>query len=114
MVRPQTEEEGIHQMEAKKKAASEGAGAVAGGKGAKDNGYVQRLIEDEDLRENLRTAFESARNAYGRMSNGKGPSAALNDKKTQKQLREAANSLKDAAETLRTTKKTKRRGRGLV
>jgi len=101
-------------MAAKKKAASVGAGAVAAGKAAKDNAYVQRLIEDEDLRENLRTAFESARNAYGRMSNGKGPSAALNDKKTQKQLREAANSLKDAADTLRTTKKTKRRGRGLV
>jgi hypothetical protein len=48
------------------------------------------------------------------MSNGKGPSAALNDKKTQKQLREAATSLKDAADTLRSAKKQKRRGRGLL
>src|SRR4051812_43681595 len=101
-------------MAAKKKAASVGAGAVAAGKAAKDNAYVQRLIEDEDLRDNLRTAYESARNAYARMSNGKGPSAALNDKKTQKQLREAATSLKDAAETLRSTGKPKRRGRGLM
>ncbi|MFL5841584.1 MAG: hypothetical protein ACJ77Z_14140 [Thermoleophilaceae bacterium] len=101
-------------MAAKKKAASVGAGAVAAGKAAKDNAYVQRLIEDEDLRENLRTAYESARKAYGRMSNGKGPQAALNDKKTQKQLREAATNLKEAADTLRNTRKPKRRGRGLV
>jgi hypothetical protein len=101
-------------MAAKKKAASVGAGAVAAGKAAKDNPYVQRLIEDDQLRENLRTAYESARSAYGRMSNGKGPTAALNDKKTQKQLREAANSLKDAAESLRSAKKGRRRGRGLL
>jgi hypothetical protein len=101
-------------MAAKKKAASVGAGAVAAGKAAKDNAYVQRLIEDDDLRENLRTAYESARAAYARMSNGKGPSAAINDKKTQKQLREAATSLKDAADSLRSAKKQKKRGRGLL
>src|SRR5437763_10203282 len=101
-------------MAAKNKAASVGAGAVAAGKAAKDNAYVQRLIEDDELRENLRTAYDSARNAYSRMSNGKGPSAALNDKKTQKQLREAATSLKDAADALRETKKRKKRGRGLL
>ena len=101
-------------MAAKKKAASVGAGAVAAGKAAKDNAYVQRLIEDDELRDNLRSAYESARAAYGRMSNGKGTQAALNDKKTQKQLREAATSLKDAADALRDAKKPKRRGRGLL
>lgn len=100
-------------MAAKKKAASVGAGAVAAGKAAKDNAYVQRLIEDDDLRDNLRTAYDSARKAYERMSNGKGPSAALNDKKTQKQLREAATSLKEAADSLKSAKKKKHRGRGL-
>src|ERR687889_648671 len=100
---------GKEQMAAKKKAASVGAGAVAAGKAAKDNAYVQRLIEDDDLRDNLRTAYESARSAYARMSNGKGPQAALNDKKTQKQLREAATSLKDAADTLRAPKIRRRR-----
>jgi hypothetical protein len=102
-------------MAAKKKAASVGAGAVAAGKAATENAYVQRLIEDEDLRENLRTAYESARKAYGRMSNGKGPQAALHDKKTQKELRDAATSLKEAADSLRTARKQpKRRGRGLL
>ena len=101
-------------MAAKKKAASVGAGAVAAGKAAKDNPYIQRLIEDDDLRENLRTAYESARRAYGRMANGKGPTAALNDKKTQKQLREAAKSMKEAAESLRSVRQRRRRGRGAV
>src|SRR4051812_6488448 len=75
----------------KKRSAQAGAGAVAAGKAVKDNPYVQRLVEDEELRENLRAAYESVRKAYTRMSNGKGPVKALTeDKKTQKQLREAA------------------------
>jgi hypothetical protein len=100
----------------KKKAASAGAGALAAGKAAKDNPYVQRLIEDDDLRDNLRTAYESARNAYGRIANGKGPAKAiLDDKKTQKELREAATSLRDAADSLRGSKKKKsRKGRILL
>ena len=98
----------------KKKAVKAGSGAVAAGKAAKDNPYVHRLIEDEELRDNLRTAFDSARKAYERMSNGRGPAKALlDDKKTQKELKEAANSLKDAADSLRGGKrggKKKRRG----
>ncbi len=103
-------------MAAKKKAAKAGSGAVAAGKAARSNPYVQRLIEDEDLRDNLRTAFDSAKTAYGRMSNGKGPTKALlDDKKTQKELKEAATSLRDAADTLRGGKvKRKRRRRGGV
>lgn len=102
----------------KKQAAKAGAGAVAAGKAVKDNPYVQRIVEDDELRENVRTAFESAKKAYARMSNGKGPVKAITeDKKTQKQLREAATSLKDAADSLRDAKsgrKKKRRGRGLL
>src|SRR5262245_13911881 len=40
---------------------------------ARENPYVQRLIDDEELRNNLRDAFEAARGAYGRATgNGKG------------------------------------------
>jgi hypothetical protein len=100
----------------KKQAAKAGAGAVAAGKAVKDNPYVQRIVEDDELRQNIRTAFDSARKAYSRMSNGKGPVKALTeDKKTQKQLREAASSLKDAADSLRGAKGGRRkRGRGLL
>ena len=89
----------------KKRSAKAGAGAVAAGKAVRDNPYVQRLVDDEDLRENLRTAYESARKAYARMSNGKGPVKALTeDKKTQKQLKEATAALNDAAKSLRGAK----------
>jgi tRNA A37 threonylcarbamoyltransferase TsaD len=97
----------------KKKAAKAGAGAVAAGKAATSNPYVQRLANDDELRENLRTAFESARKAYERMSNGKGPAKALlDDKKTQRELKDAASSLKDAADALRGSKTKKKRRRG--
>jgi len=95
-------------MAAKKKAAKAGAGAVAAGKAVQSNDYVQRLVEDDELRDNLRTAFDSARKAYGRI-NGKGPVKALtDDKKTQKELKEAASSLRDAADALRGAKRKKK------
>ena len=98
-------------MAARKKAAKAGAGALAAGQAARQNDYVQRLIEDAELRENLRTAFDSARKAYGRM-NGKGPAKALDDKKVQKELKQAATSLRTAADSLRARpKRKKRRGR---
>ena len=95
-------------MAAKKKAAKAGAGAFAAGKAVRSNEYVQRFIEDEELRENVRSAFTSAKKAYGRI-NGKGPVKALDDKKVQRELKEAATSLKDAADSLRGGKKKKRR-----
>ena len=103
-------------MAAKKKAAKAGAGAVAAGKAAKSNPYLQRLVDDDDLRDNLRTAFESTRKAYGRMANGKGPARALmDDKKVQRQLREAAGSLREAADSLRGARKKRRKpGRALL
>src|SRR5690349_17797704 len=33
---------------------------------ARENPYVQRLIEDDELRDSLKDAFESAKSAYGR------------------------------------------------
>ena len=98
-------------MAAKKKAAKAGTGAVAAGQAARNNAYVQRLVEDDELRENLRTAYASARSAYGRMD-GKTPQKALDNKKVQKDLKQAATSLKDAADALRDQKKKEKRGRG--
>ena len=100
-------------MAAKKKAAKAGGGAVAAGKSVRKNEYVRRLIEDEDLRENLRTAFDSSKKVYSRISDGKGPQAVVDDKKTRKELKEAISSFREAAESLRGAKqkrKAKRRG----
>ena len=104
-------------MAAQKKAAKTGAGVWAAGKAVRNNPYVERLIDDDELRDNLRTAYDSARNAYERIANGKGPAKAiLDDKKTQKELREAATSLRDAADSLRGAKRKKkgRKGRLLL
>lgn len=77
---------------------------------ARENPYVQRLVEDEDLRDNLRDAFESARGAYGRATgNGKGTMKALtSDKKVQKDLRKAAENLREASERLRAPKRKRK------
>lgn len=79
---------------------------------ARENPYVQRLVEDDELRDNLREAFEAARGAYARATgNGKGAvKAVTTDKKVQKDLRAAAESLRDASEQLRAPQK-RRRGR---
>jgi hypothetical protein len=91
---------------AKSKAAKAGAAASA----ARSNPYVQRALEDEDLRDNVRVAFEAARDAYGRLSNGKKPAKALmDDKKLQKDLRKSAEALRDAGMALREGPKKKRR-----
>lgn len=78
---------------------------------ARENPYVQRLIEDEDLRDSLREAFESAKGAYGRATgNGKGVAKAVtSDKKVQKELRNAAESIREASERLRAPKKKRSR-----
>ena len=76
---------------------------------ARENPYVQRLIEDEELRDSLRHAFEAARGAYGRATgNGKGPvKAVASDRKVQRDLRQAAESLREASEQLRAPRKRK-------
>ena len=76
---------------------------------ARENPYVQRLIEDEELRDSLKDAFEAAKGAYGRATgNGKGAvKAVTSDKKVQKELRKAAENLQEASERLRAQKKRK-------
>jgi hypothetical protein len=91
-----------------KKAKAAGAAAAVKGKP-----YVQRVIQDEELRDNVRSAFEAAQDAYNRLSNGKSPQKALaNDKKLHKDLKEAATALRDAGQALREGPKKKKRGFG--
>jgi hypothetical protein len=94
---------------AKKKAAA-AAGAVSA---AKDNPYVQRIVNDDDLRDNVRVAFDAAKSAYERLSNGKAPSKALmDDKKLHKDLKQAAEALRDAGVALRAAPKKQKKRRG--
>jgi hypothetical protein len=97
-------------MAKKSKAAKATAGtAIAGA-----SPYVQRLIQDEDLRNQLRTAFESGRSAYGRLNNGKAPAKALlDDKKLHRDLQAAADNLRSASDALREGPKKKKRKGGI-
>ncbi len=78
---------------------------------ARENPYVQRLVEDDELRDSLRDAFEAAKGAYGRATgNGKGTvKAVTSDKKVQKDIRTAAESIREASERLRAPQKKKSR-----
>ncbi len=94
-------------MGAKKNAAKAGAAAVA----VKRSPYVQRIAEDEELRQNLWSAYESARDAVGRLQNGKHPTKQIfDDKKLQKDLKSAAESFKDASVALHKAPKRKKKG----
>jgi hypothetical protein len=81
---------------------------------ARENPYVQRLIEDEELRDSLKDAFEAAKSAYGRATgNGKGTvKAVTSDKKVQKEMRKAAENLQEASERIRSKPKKRKGGIG--
>jgi hypothetical protein len=80
---------------------------------AKDNPYVQRIVNDDELRDNVRVAFEAAKSAYERLSNGKAPTKALmDDKKLHKDLKQAAEALRDAGGSLREAPKRKKKRSG--
>jgi hypothetical protein len=82
---------------------------------ARENPYVQRLVEDDELRDSLKNAFEAARGAYGRAtSNGGAVKAVTSDKKVQRDLRTAAENLRDASEQLRAPKKRKKSRLGRI
>ena len=93
---------------ARKRARKAGDAALA----ARNNQYVQRIVDDAELRDNIRDAIEQTRKAYARLSNGKAPTKALmEDKKLQKELREAAVSLRDVGVALKEGPKRKKKRR---
>ena len=92
---------------AKSSTVSKAAGAYSA---ARSHPYVQRLVEDEELRDNLRDAYGAARHAYERINkNGKPAQRLMDDKKVQRDLRNAAESLREASDQLRG--KRRRKGR---
>ena len=71
------------------------------GKNVKDNEYIQRLIHDEDLRNNAIAALQSARSAFDRASNKNWDKNKLaSDKKLRKDLESAVVGLKATREDL--------------
>jgi hypothetical protein len=95
-------------MATRTKQAKKAASAAA----ATTSPWVQRLAEDEELRDNFRVAFEAAKDAYERITDSKSPRDAVNDKKVQKDLKQAADALKDAGSALKDGPKKRARKRG--
>src|SRR5450432_3363849 len=86
---------------------------------AKTNPYIQRLLEDPSIRDNVQKAVESARKVIDRLSSGKTtPKSLLEDKKLQSELRTAIEAIRDASTALtdapKKVKKARRRGRKLA
>jgi hypothetical protein len=72
--------------------------------------YIQRIVQDAKLRQNVRTAYDSSRSAYARLTNGKAPTKALlEDKRLQRDLLHAVEALRDATTAL--TEGPKKRAR---
>jgi hypothetical protein len=78
--------------------------------------YIQRIVQDAKLRENVRTAYDSSRSAYSRLTNGKAPTKALlEDKRLQRDLQNAVEALREATTALtEAPKKRARKGMGLA
>jgi hypothetical protein len=95
-------------MAARTKQARKAASAAA----ATTSPWVQRLAEDEELRDNFRVAFEAAKDAYERISDGKSPRELVDDKKLQKDLKQAADALKGAGSALKEGPKKKAKKKG--
>jgi hypothetical protein len=100
-------------------AAKEKAGAAAAAaRQAAENPYLQRIVHDEELRNNMVVAYEAAKNAYARLNNGKAPTKVLmEDKKLHRDLKRSADALRDATAALRdapkhTKPKEKRKRKG--
>jgi hypothetical protein len=64
--------------------------------------YIERAIKDEELRENIRNAFESAREVYNELLGGRGAipvaTRVATDKEIQERLKDAIDELRQAAD----------------
>ncbi|MGH2986254.1 MAG: hypothetical protein ACRDLO_06165 [Solirubrobacterales bacterium] len=82
---------------------------------AGDNPYLRRLMEDEELRDSVRSAFDAAKDAYARLSrNGSVIDTAIDDKKVHKDLKQAAENLREASNRLRGKERKRRWGRVII
>ena len=80
--------------------------------------YVKRAIQDEELRDSLRSAFDTARDVYDELIGGRGMTAVAGrvatDKDIQDQLRSAIQDLRDAADRIQGKDEHKGRNTSLL
>jgi hypothetical protein len=80
--------------------------------------YVRRAIQDEELRDSLRSAFSTARDVYDELIGGRGVTGVANkvasDKEIQDQLRSAIDDLRSAANRIQGKEEHKGRNSSLL
>jgi hypothetical protein len=80
--------------------------------------YLERALQDEEFRADLRDALKAARELYGPLTKQNGFSgsarALVSDKKTQEKLRTTLDELMSAKEGLQGKKKKSHKGRNMV
>jgi len=80
--------------------------------------YVERAIRDEELRENVRNAFESARSIYNELVGNRGVTGmatrVATDKDIQDELRATITELRKAADRVQGKEEHKGRAGGLL
>jgi hypothetical protein len=80
--------------------------------------YVRRAIQDEELRENLRNAYATARGVYDELIGNRGVTGVAtkvaNDKDIQDQLRSAIEDLRSAANRIQGKEEHKGRNTSLL
>ncbi|MDQ2623231.1 MAG: hypothetical protein M3Y45_09375 [Actinomycetota bacterium] len=83
---------------------------------ARDNQYIRRVAEDEELRASLIAAVLAGRKAFDRISNSKSSAveSVTSDRKVKRELQTAAASLRDAAERIQSPPKKRRPIRKLL
>jgi hypothetical protein len=103
-------------MSKKRSAVLAGASAAQAVEAVKTSPLIQRVVTDEDLHDNVRVAYASARQAYDRVaSSKKSTQTVLNDKKLHAEVAAAAAALRDVGNALSQPKKVKKkRSGGLV
>ena len=80
--------------------------------------YVERAIRDEELRDNIRSAYESARNVYNELMGGRGvvplATRVATDREIQDELRSAVAELRQAADRVQGREEHSGRNGGLL
>ena len=80
--------------------------------------YVERAVGDEDIRENVKAAFQAAREVYDELIGGRGVTAVAGrvatDKDIQDQLRSAIDDLREAADRIQGKDEHKGRNTSLL
>ena len=77
--------------------------------------YIERALKDEELRENVRQAFQAAKEVYGELASkgqvSKAATYAVTDREVQENLRTAVDELRHAAARMQGHGEAPHRGR---